>query len=88
MTSWDFMENIATVYTDTATPGIFWLLIWILPMISMWNRQNGILIVSILYCFSGAFVATVLPAFWGGALFWMMVLGGAGILYRIFIPEQ
>jgi PKD repeat protein len=30
MTSWDFMENIATVYTDTATPGIFWLLIWIL----------------------------------------------------------
>lgn len=87
MTGWDFVENITLPYRDNIPDGLFWLLIWFIPIISMFNRHGSLLLISVLYCFTGAFVATVLPAFWGAPLFWMMVLGGAGIIYRLFIPE-
>ncbi len=88
MTSWDFMGGISSVYRDSVGDGLFFLILWFLPYLSMWSRQGSTVIISILYCFTGAFVATVLPAYWGGALLWMMVLGTAGIVYRIFIPEN
>ena len=87
MTSWDFMSNINSVYTSSIPDGIWYLILWLIPMISMYNRQGSLLLISVLYCFTGMFAAIVLPAFWGGSLFWMMVLGGAGIIYRLFIPE-
>ncbi len=87
MTSWDFISNISMVYRDSAGEGIFFLILWAVPIIAMWGRQGSTIIICCLYCFSGAFFAAVLPAMFGGALMWMMILGAAGIIYKLFVPD-
>ena len=87
MTSWDFVANIKNVYTTYVPESIFWLVILVLPYMMMYNRQNGILIIAILYLFTGSFTVLILPSFLAPFAFWFILLGVSGIVYRLFVSE-
>lgn len=87
MGGWDFLENMATVWTSLVGASIFWIVVLIIPYISMYGRQNGVGIVAVIYLFSGATLAQVMPEELGPIAFWMLILAILGIAYHTFIGE-
>lgn len=87
MGGWDFVENGANFYINTVGATLFWIVILSLPYISMYNRQNGVVIVALIYLFSGGLLATVLPAELSMIALWMVVLSITGLFYHIFISD-
>lgn len=87
MGGWDFMENFAVVWTSLVGASIFWIAVLIIPYISMYGRQNGVGIVAVIYLFSGATLASVMPDELGPIAFWMLILAILGIAYHTFIGD-
>jgi uncharacterized membrane protein YoaK (UPF0700 family) len=87
MSGWDFLTNSKNFYTALVPEAIFWCIILSIPYLSMYQRQDGILIVAIFYLFTGSIIAAVMPAFLGKFAMWFLVLGTAGIIYKVFIKR-
>lgn len=87
MTGWDFVSNTKNVYTSVMPEWFFWLIILVIPYIGMYTRQGGIEIIAVIYLFTGAMLATVMPAILAPFAKWFIIFGAAGIFYKIFINE-
>jgi Domain of unknown function (DUF2341). len=87
MTSWDFVSNLRTFYTSFMPEWFFWLIILTIPYIGMYNRQGGVEIIAVIYLFTGSILATVMPAVIAPFAKWFMILGAAGMIYKLFIRD-
>jgi hypothetical protein len=65
----------------------FWLIILTIPYIGMYNRQGGVEIIAVIYLFTGSILATVMPAVIAPFAKWFMILGAAGMIYKLFIRD-
>lgn len=87
MTAWDFPVNLTNFYTSFMPSWFFWLVILLIPYIGMYTRQGGIEIIAVIYLFTGGFLAFVMPAVLAPFAKWFLILGGAGVIYKLFIRD-
>ena len=87
MSGFDFLSHTVDFYTSFMPSWLFWCILLLIPFISMYNRQGGIILVGVLYLVTGGILSQVMPTVLGGAAFWFFVLGFAGILYKLFVPD-
>ncbi len=87
MTGWDLAANMGTFYNDFIPGEIFWIIVLIMPLLTMWNRQNSVILVCIIYLMAGGIMAAKMPVLFGKIGFWMLVLGLSGVMYQMFMRE-
>jgi endo-1,3-1,4-beta-glycanase ExoK len=85
MTGWNFAGNIFTFYGMFVEESLLWLMLLIVPLLTLWNRQGSLIIACAIYLFIGGIMAPHLPAFFAGSQFWFLALGSGGIVYKLFI---
>lgn len=61
MSFWDFLEDMTQIAIKYVGATIFWGIILLIPFISMYGRQNGLLLIMTTYMFIGGSIAAVMP---------------------------
>jgi len=84
MDPWSFLTGIKNIFSDNTNENLFWGIILSIPFIGMYTRQNGVIVVSTIYLFSGIILMPVLPAPLAPAAFWMLMLSVIGVIYKAF----
>lgn len=88
MSGFDFLAGESSLY-QKYTPGpIFILIVLLIPFLTLYSRQNGIIIVATVYLFGGGIISRWMPAMFGSVAFYMMALGCAGLIYKYFISRD
>lgn len=87
MSVWDFVLHTKDFYLDFIPSDIFWIVILLIPYITIYNRTNGSMLVNVLFLMTGGIVALVMPAMGGGLAFWAVALGVCGSVYKLFVKD-
>lgn len=87
MTGWDFISHTGDFW-NSITPGeFFWMIIILIPFITIYNRTGTIVIPAMMYLFTGGVLAIVMPPFLGQFYYWFLILGAGGIIYKLYVGE-
>jgi hypothetical protein len=84
---WGLVTNMAVFWTTFVPASIFWIVILFIPYITMYSRQNGIIMVAIMYLFTGGIIAKVMPSMFAVFGFWFILFGATGVVYKMFIRD-
>lgn len=87
MHGWDFVSHTANFWTSLTPAGFFWMIIILIPYITVYNRTGTIIIPAVLYLFIGGALAAVMPPFLGQFYYWFIILGAGGVIYRMFVGD-
>lgn len=85
---WGFVSHYANFWTTVVPEELFWLLVIIIPFYTIYNRTGNVVIPSVLYLFIGGVLGTVMPTFLGQLFYWFIIVGGAGLLFNMYIGRQ
>jgi len=87
MKGWDFTSHTSDFWNGIVPSELFWAIIILIPYLTIYNRTGTIIIPALLYLFIGGALAAVMPPFLGQFYYWFIVLGSAGVIYKLFIGE-
>jgi YVTN family beta-propeller protein len=87
MGGWDFVSHTEDFWTTVTPSALFWAIIILIPYLTIYNRTGTIIIPAVLYLFTGGILAMVMPPFLGQFYYWFIILGSAGVIYRLFVGE-
>ena len=87
MGGWDFVSHTADFWTTVTPATLFWAIIILIPYLTIYNRTGTIIIPAVLYLFTGGVLAMVMPPFLGQFYYWFIILGSAGVIYKLFVGE-
>lgn len=87
MKGWDFVSHSRDFWSSMVPEEFFWLIILLIPYITIYNRTGTIIIPAVLYLFIGGALALVMPPILAQFYYWFIILGTAGIIYKMFIGD-
>lgn len=83
MTSWGMMENFTTVSTSVIGENIFWGIVIGIPFITLYTRQNGVILSLMVFLFSAGTLMVQIPEVLNTAVYWLLALSITGIIYHM-----
>jgi len=87
MHGWDFVSHTGNFWNHLLPEGLFWLVVILIPYITIYNRTGTVIIPAILYLFAGGVLAAIMPPMLAPLYYWFLILGAGGVVYKMFIGE-
>lgn len=87
MTGWNFASHTGDFWNNILPGEFFWMIIILIPFITIYNRTGTIVIPAMMYLFTGGVLAIVMPPFLGQFYYWFLILGAGGIIYKLYVGE-
>jgi hypothetical protein len=87
MGGWDFVSHTSDFWNTLLPSEFFWMIVILIPYLTIYNRTGSIIIPAVLYLFIGGALAVVMPPMLATLYYWFIILGAGGVIYRMFIGD-
>lgn len=87
MHGWDFVSHAGDFWSSVIPSEFFWMIVILIPYITIYNRTGSVIIPAVLYLFIGGSLAAIMPPNLAMLYYWFIILGAGGVIYKMFVGE-